>query len=344
MTPEGKSKAEPVRVVITGAAGQIAYQLSFLVARGLLLGPYQPISLRLLDLPSATRPLTGLAMELRDALSPCLHSVLHTSDPALAFADADIALLVGAAPRGPGMARRDLLARNAPIFAAHGAALAAYAKPDVHVLVVGNPANTNALVVAAALAAAGRTAARVTCLSRLDANRTSAALAAKYGANAKEVRGALVWGNHSGLQVPDVRFATVRGRPAAVGGDAEGWAKGELAKGVRGRGAEVIALRGKSSAGSAAAAICDHVRDWLLGTEDGEMIAMGIVTTGAEYGIEKGLVFSMPVVCRGGEYKVVKDLPMDGYMKEELRKNEKELKDEREEVAKALKWKSSNPF
>jgi malate dehydrogenase len=320
-------------VLVTGAAGQIAYSLIFLLSRGALLGPSRLIQLHLLDVPAAQARLDALVMELEDTASPLLAGVVATTDTARAFAEVDVAILVGSRPRAPGMTRADLLSANAAIFKEAGAALEAHAKRSVKVLVVGNPANTNALICARAAPSLPRTA--FSCLSRLDHNRATALLARRIGANPGDVRNVIVWGNHSATQVADARFAMREGWPrvsdsASVGalvGDAA-WLHGEFVETVQQRGTAVMEKRGLSSAASAASAIVDHMRDWMFGTS-GYWTSMGVWTDGKAYGLSEGLFFSMPCVCSDGEYHVVDYLSLDEWTREKIRTSEQELIEER---------------
>jgi len=300
-----------------------------------MFGPGRRVALRLLDVPAAAEKLEALAMELEDTAAPLVASVLATADARAAFAGADVALLVGARPRGPGMERADLLAANAAIFRAQGAALDAVAKRSVKVLVVGNPANTNALLVARA--APGLPRGAVTSLSRLDQNRATAMLARRLGANPGDVKNVVVWGNHSSTQFPDARYAMREGHPraqdsasvaAALGAEGAAWLAGPFVDAVQARGAAVIAKRGLSSAASAASAIVDHVRDWVGGSR-GHMVSMGVLTDGAAYGVPAGLVFSMPCVCADGAYEVVADLALDAAARARIDASVAELLEER---------------
>ena len=328
------SPEPPLVVAVSGAAGQVAYALVFLIARGDMFGRARRVALRLLDVAPMAAKLEALVMELEDTAAPLLASVLATADYAAAFDGADAALLVGARPRGPGMARADLLAANAEIFRGQGAALDAHAKRSVKVLVVGNPANTNALV--AARAAPGLPRAAFTSLSRLDHNRATAMLARRIGANPGDVKNVIVWGNHSAAQYADARFAMREGHPrasdsssvaAAVGDRA--WLRGEFVDAVQARGGAVMEKRGLSSAASAASAIVDHMRDWCAGSA-GHWVSMGVHTDGAAYGVAPGVFFSMPCICDGaGGYAVVADLALDDEAKRRLAAAEAELLAER---------------
>jgi malate dehydrogenase len=297
--------APPATVLVTGAAGQVAYALVFFIAKGLMLGPARRVRLILLDLPSMQEKLAGLIMELEDLASPLLAGATATSSLEEAFAGVDVALLVGARPRGPGMERRDLLAANVAIFRAQGEALERFASRSVKVLVVGNPANTNAAVVARAAPSLPRGA--ITSLSRLDHNRAVAALARRAECNPGDVNGVVVWGNHSSTQFADARFATREGHPRPSDTTAvrallaePAWLGAPFVAAVQARGGEVLAKRGATSAASAASAIVDHMRDWLCGTR-GNWVSMGVPTDGAAYGVKEGLFFSMPCIwCAPG--------------------------------------------
>ena len=318
---------KPVRVAITGAAGQIGYQLTFRIAAGDMLGPGQPVILQLLELPVAQAALGGVVMELNDCAFPLVQGVVATDNAEVAFKDADYAILVGARPRGPGMERKDLLLENAKIFSAQGKALNKVARKSVKVLVVGNPANTNALITAAN--APRIPAKNITSMMRLDLNRAKSQLAAKTGAHVNDVKRLVIWGNHSSTQYPDVHQATVKGKPAVKLVD-ENWVKSEFIPTVQQRGAAVIKARGASSAASAAAAAIDHMHDWVLGTK-GQWVSMGVPSDGS-YGIKKGIVYGFPVVCAKGEYKIVKSIKPGPFSTERMRATEKELREERDGV------------
>ncbi len=284
------SAAAPVRVAITGAAGQIGYQLAFRIASGQLLGPDQPVILQLLEIPPAMDALGGVAMELEDCAFGTLHDIVLSDDPNIGFRDTDFALLVGARPRGPGMERKDLLLANAQIFSVQGKALNDAASRNVKVLVVGNPANTNALI--ARENAPDLDPRNFTAMTRLDHNRAMAQLAAKAGNHVSEVSGVIIWGNHSATQFPDLAHATVAGRPALECVPRQ-WYESEFIPNVQQRGAAIIKARGASSAASAASAAIDHVRDWAQGSGQ-TMLSMGVASDGS-YGIPEGVVFSYPV-------------------------------------------------
>jgi malate dehydrogenase len=319
---------KPVTVAITGAAGQIGYALAFRVASGQMLGTDQPLNLHLLEITPALQALEGVAMELNDCAFPTLNTVRATDDAKTAFRDCQYALLVGARPRGPGMERKDLLLANAQIFSAQGKALDAVAERDVRVLVVGNPANTNALI--AQRNAPGLEARNFTAMTRLDHNRALSQLAQKTGTHTTRVKRMIIWGNHSSTQYPDISHATVDGKPAKSLVD-EKWISETFIPVVQQRGAAIIKARGSSSAASAASAAIDHVRDWAQDTPDGEWVSMGIPADGS-YGIEEGIVYSYPVTCRNGEYQIVLGLSIDAFSRSRMEATEKELREERDGV------------
>lgn len=323
---------KPVTVAITGAAGQIGYALAFRVASGQMLGADQPIRLHLLEITPALPTLQGVVMELNDCAFPTLHSVVATDDAKLAFRNCNVAMLVGARPRGPGMERKDLLLANAQIFSAQGKALDAVADRGVRVLVVGNPANTNALI--AQRNAPGLEAGKFTAMTRLDHNRALYQLAEKTGSHVTRIRRMIIWGNHSSTQYPDLNHATVDGRRARELVD-EKWVTDTFIPVVQQRGAAVIKARGSSSAASAASAALDHVRDWVSGTADGDWVSMAVPSDGS-YGIKPGLIFSYPVTCRDGAYQIVQGLEIDAFSRGRLDATEKELREEREGVKELL--------
>ena len=326
-----KSKT-PVRVAITGAAGQIGYQLAFRIASGQLFGPDQPIILQLLEITPALGALNGVAMELDDCAFDSLHSIVVTDKAEVAFRDINYGLLVGARPRGPGMERKDLLLANAQIFSAQGRALDAVADRRVKILVVGNPANTNALI--ARENAKGLDPRNFTAMTRLDHNRAKAQLAAKVGAHVSEVRRAVIWGNHSATQFPDLAHATVAGTPA-LPRVSQSWYRDEFIPTVQQRGAAIIKARGASSAASAASAAIDHIRDWALGTPDDDWVSMGVAADGS-YGIGEGVVYSYPVRCVGGDYQIVQGLSIDDFGQSKMAATETELREERAGVQELL--------
>lgn len=321
-------------VAVTGAAGQIAYSLLFRLASGAMLGPNQPVALQLLEIPEALGALSGVVMELEDCAFPLLTRVTTTADPEEAFGDADVALLVGARPRSKGMERRDLLEANGGIFAVQGKALAASAKRDVRVLVVGNPANTNCLVAAlnAGAAVSSLPPDSFAAMTRLDHNRAAATVASRAGAPVGEVTNITIWGNHSATQYPDIFHAKVAGQPAldAVGG--LDWVEKELIPTVQQRGAAVIEARGASSAASAACAAIDSVRDWALGTRQDDWTSMAVWSEGA-YGTPSGIYSSFPVKAGAWRYEVVEGLGVDEFSRERIERSTAELLEERDAVA-----------
>jgi malate dehydrogenase len=319
---------KPVTVTITGAAGNIGYALAFRVASGQMLGADQPINLNLLEIPQANAAVQGVVMELNDCAFPTLNRVTATSDAPIAFKDCNFAMLVGARPRGPGMERKDLLLENAKIFSAQGKALDAVASRDVRVLVVGNPANTNALI--AQRNAPSLPRGRFTAMTRLDHNRGLAQLTAKSGAPLADVKKIIIWGNHSATQYPDLHHATVAGKPALSVVEAS-WFKEAYIPTVQQRGAAVINARGTSSAASAASAALDHIHDWMLGTPSGDWVSMAVASDGS-YGIPEGVVYSYPVTCKNGEYSVVQGLNIDDFSREKMQATHRELLEEREGV------------
>ncbi|HLT91334.1 MAG TPA: malate dehydrogenase [Woeseiaceae bacterium] len=322
----------PVRVTITGAAGQIGYQLAFRIASGQMLGEDQPVALQLLEIPAALPALDGVVMELADCAFPTLAGVVATDDPARAFKDSDYALLVGARPRGPGMERKDLLEANAKIFSVQGRAINEHASRGIRVLVVGNPANTNALITQAN--APDIDPAQITAMTRLDHNRAIAQLAAKTGYHVSEIRRMIIWGNHSATQYPDLDHATVAGRPARELVDQD-WIERDFIPTVQQRGAAIIKARGASSAASAASAAIDHVRDWVRGTPDDDWVSMAVPADGS-YGIAEGVIYSFPVRCRDGRYEIVRDLEISEFSRERMRATEGELREERAAIADLL--------
>ena len=322
----------PVRVAITGAAGQIGYQLAFRIASGQMLGKDQPVVLQLLEITPALDALKGVVMELDDCAFPTLAGIVATDDPNVAFKDADYALLVGARPRGPGMERKDLLEANAAIFSVQGKALNDHASRGVKVLVVGNPANTNALITQAN--APDLDPRNFTAMTRLDHNRAKAQLAGKTGAHVNDIKRMTIWGNHSATQYPDVNHSTVNGKSAAELVEQD-WLSGEFIPVVQQRGAAIIKARGASSAASAASAAIDHVRDWALGTPDGDWVSMAVPADGS-YGIEPGIVYSYPVRCKGGDYEVVQGLDINDFSRGRMDETEKELREERAAIEELL--------
>ena len=322
----------PLRVTITGAAGQIGYQLAFRIASGQMLGADQPVILQLLEIPPALPALQGVVMELDDCAFPTLAGVVATDDPSTAFKDSDYALLVGARPRGPGMERKDLLEANAQIFSLQGKAINDHASHDIRVLVVGNPANTNALI--ASSNAPDIDASNFTAMTRLDHNRAAAQLAQKTGKHANDVQRMTIWGNHSATQYPDVNHATVDGAAATDLIDQD-WLVDEFIPVVQQRGAAIIAARGASSAASAASAAIDHMRDWALGTSGDNWVSMAIPADGS-YGIEPGIIYSYPVRCGGGKYEIVQGLSVSDFSRERMDATETELREERAAIESLL--------
>ena len=320
----------PVTVTITGAAGQLGYALVFRVASGAMLGPDQPMILKLLEIPPAMGALNGVIMEIDDCAFPLVQGIVPTDDPNVAFEGADYALLVGSRPRGPGMERSELMEANAAIFSVQGKALNDGASRDVKVLVVGNPANTNCLI--AQRNAPDLDARNFTSMMRLDHNRALAQLAAKTGAAVADIEGLAVWGNHSPTMYPDLHHTTVAGRPALDLVDMD-WLDTDFIPTVQTRGAAIIDARGASSAASAANAAIDHVRDWM--SETGGILSMGVQSDGS-YGIAEGLFFSFPIRCAGGDWQIVQGLSVNDYSRAKLDVTEGELKEERELVASLL--------
>lgn len=319
----------PVRVAVTGAAGQIGYALLFRIASGDMLGKDQPVILQLLEITPALDALKGVVMELEDCAFPLLKDIVISDDANVAFKDADYGLLVGARPRGPGMERKDLLEANAAIFSAQGKALNDNASRDVKVLVVGNPANTNALITAKN--APDLDPGNITAMMRLDHNRAIAQLAGKTGKDSTEVKNMIVWGNHSATQYPDISKATVAGQPAADQVDRD-WYENDFIPTVQQRGAAIIKARGASSAASAAGAAIDHMRTWALGTDEGDYASMGIYSKGNPYGVDEDIMYSFPVVCKDGKYEIVAGLEIDAFSKEKMAATEQELCEERDAI------------
>lgn len=321
---------DPVRVTITGAAGQIGYALLFRVASGAMLGNDQPVILQLLEITPALDAVKGVVMELDDCAFPLLQEVIYTDDANVAFKDTDYALLVGSRPRGPGMERKDLLEANAAIFSAQGKALNDNASRDIKVLVVGNPANTNALI--AQRNAPDLHARNFTAMTRLDHNRAMAQLAAKAGKHVSAVDGLCIWGNHSATQYPDIHRASVAGEGAMSMVDMD-WYTGDFIPTVQQRGAAIIEARGASSAASAANAAIDHMRDWALGTDT--VVSMGVYSDGS-YGVAAGLIYSFPVTCQGGDWSIVQGVEINAFSQEKMDATETELTEERDAVAHLL--------
>jgi malate dehydrogenase len=318
----------PVNVAITGAAGQIGYALAFRVASGQMLGADTPVRLHLLEVTPALAALQGVVMELADCAFPTLAACVGSDDAKIAFRDCHIALLVGARPRGPGMERKDLLLANAQIFSAQGRALDAVADRNVKVLVVGNPANTNALIARAN--AKNLNPRNFTAMTRLDHNRAVAQLAEKTGSPVSAVRRMIIWGNHSSTQYPDISHCLVKGDPAPAR-VARSWVEGSFIPGVQQRGATIIKARGASSAASAASAAIDHVRDWVQGSASGDWVSMAVPSDGS-YGIPEGVIYSYPVTCSGGDYQIVQGLAIDAFSRARMDASHSELAEERDGV------------
>ena len=318
----------PVRVVVTGAAGQIGYALLFRIAAGDMLGKDQPVILQLLEITPALPNLAGVVMELNDCAFPLLHGVVQTDDPNVAFKDADYALLVGARPRGQGMERKDLLEANAAIFSVQGKAINDHASRGIKVLVVGNPANTNALI--AQQNAPDINPGQFTAMMRLDHNRAISQLAEKTGALNTDIKRMIVWGNHSATQYPDIHHASVRGQSATAQVDSA-WYRETFIPTVQQRGAAIIKARGASSAASAAGAAIDHMRSWALGTDEGDWVTMAIPSDGS-YGIAPGVIYGYPVTCKDGQYSIVQGLSVDDFSQPRMSATEKELREERAAV------------
>jgi malate dehydrogenase len=319
---------QPLNVAITGAAGQIGYALAFRVASGAMLGPDQPVNLHLLEITPALPTLQGVVMELNDCAFPTLNKVVATDDARVAFKDCHAALLVGARPRGPGMERKDLLLANAQIFSAQGKALNDVAARDIRVLVVGNPANTNALI--AMKNAPSLKPQSFTAMTRLDHNRALSQLAEKTGSHVNDIQKMIIWGNHSATQYPDINHCFVKGQSARGHVDAD-WIEKIFIPTVQQRGAAIIKARGASSAASAGSAAIDHIRDWFRGSAQGDWVSMGIPSDGS-YGIPEGVIYSYPVVCRGGQYEIVQGLAIDEFSRKRMDATHQELLEERDGV------------
>lgn len=322
----------PVRVTITGAAGNIGYALAFRIAAGNMLGPDQPVILQLLEIPPAIPALKGVVMELNDCAFPLLAGIVATDDLNTAFKDTNFALLVGAMPRGPGMERKDLLSKNGAIFGPQGKAINDHASKDVRVLVVGNPANTNCLI--AQSAAPDIDPKQFTAMTRLDHNRALSQLAEKTGKHVNDIKKMVIWGNHSATQYPDISKCTVSGSPAAGLVD-QGWYRDTFIPKVQKRGAEIIEARGASSAASAASAAIDHMHDWALGTPGDDWVSMAIPADGS-YGIKPGIIYSFPCTCKNGQYQIVQGLTTDDFSSEKMKATEDELRQERASVESML--------
>jgi len=322
----------PVRVAVTGAAGQISYSLLFRIASGDMLGKDQPVILQLLEITPAMEALKGVIMELEDGAFPLVAGIVGTDDANVAFKDANYALLVGARPRGPGMERKDLLEANAAIFSAQGKAINDNASKDIKVLVVGNPANTNALI--AQRNAPDINPRQFTAMTRLDHNRGMAQLANKLGKTVNDITKMTIWGNHSSTQYPDLHHCEVDGK-VAIDQIEQDWYEGTYIPEVQQRGAAIIKARGASSAASAASAAVDHMRSWALGTADGDWVSMGIYSDGS-YGIQEGLIYSFPCTCKDGDWSIVQGLEVNDFSRGKMEATEKELAEERDAVSHLL--------
>jgi malate dehydrogenase len=325
----------PTRIAVTGAAGQIGYSLLFRIASGEMLGKDEPVALQLLEIPDekAQKALRGVMMELDDCAFPLLQSVVPTADAKVAFKDADIALLVGARPRGPGMERKDLLEANGKIFGPQGQALSEFASRDVKVLVVGNPANTNCLI--AMKNAPQLKPSNFSAMMRLDHNRSLSQIAQKVGKPVSNVRKMTVWGNHSATQYPDVFNAEIEGRKVWPMINDQNWLEKEFIPTIQKRGAAIIDARGLSSAASAASAAMDHIRNWVYGTPEGDWVSMGVPSEGS-YGIPEGVIYGYPTTCRDGRYQIVKGLEVSDFSKARMQATLRELQEERDSIKQLL--------
>ncbi len=323
---------QPVRVVVTGAAGQISYSLLFRIAAGEMLGLDQPVILQMLEITPALEALKGVAMELDDCAFPLLHDMVITDDPNVAYKDADYALLVGARPRGPGMERKALLEANAAIFSVQGKAINEHASRDIKVLVVGNPANTNALITQRN--APDINPRQFTAMTRLDHNRALTQLAQKTGSSINDITKMTIWGNHSSTQYPDISKALISGEAAEPKVEQD-WYRNEFIPVVQQRGAAIIKARGASSAASAANAAIFHMRDWALGSAENDWVSMGVYSDGS-YGIAEGLIYSFPCVCKNGDWEIVQGLEISDFSSEKMKATETELSEERDAVAHLL--------
>jgi malate dehydrogenase len=317
---------KPVRVTVTGAAGQISYGLLFRIAAGNMLGPDQPVILQLLEITPAMNALQGVVMELEDCAFPLLHDIIATDDPNVGFADSDFALLVGAMPRKKGMERKDLLTANSKIFSVQGKAINENASKDIRVLVVGNPANTNALITMANAPTIKH--GNITAMTRLDHNRAISQLATKTDSDSGDICKMTIWGNHSSTQYPDISNTTIGDSAASVD---QAWYRDTFIPTVQKRGAAIIEARGASSAASAANAAIDHIHDWVMGTPEGDWVSMAIPSDGS-YGVPEGLIYSFPVTCKDGEYSIVQGLDIDEFSREKMDATAQELSEERDEV------------
>jgi malate dehydrogenase len=322
---------DPVRVAVTGAAGQISYSLLFRIAAGEMLGKDQPVILQLLEIPPAMEAMSGVVMEIEDCAFPLVQGIVATDQPDEAFKDVEIALLVGSRPRGPGMERKDLIEANAAIFSVQGKSLNDNASKGVKVLVVGNPANTNCLI--AQRNAPDLDPRQFTAMTRLDHNRALTQLAQKTGKHTTDISGLTIWGNHSATQYPDINHARVDGKAAMDLVDQQ-WVEADYIPVIQQRGAAIIKARGSSSAASAANAAIEHIRDWTLGS-DGNIVSMGVYADGS-YDIEKALIYSFPCTCEGGDWKIVQDLDISEFSHQKMMATEAELREERDAVAHLL--------
>lgn len=317
-----------VRVAVTGAAGQIGSFLCNFIAQGRMFGPYTKVIMQLIELPPAEKVLKGLVMELKDGAYTCVQDIIPTTDPLVGFKDADVCVLVGAKPRGPGMERSDLLTANAKIFQAQGAAIDKVAKKTVKVCVVGNPANTNALICSHYAPSIPKQ--NFTALTRLDQSRAISQLADKTGAAVEDVRNIIIWGNHSATQYPDTFHGTIRGQPARQVVNDDAWLDGPFLSKVQKRGAEIISVMGKSSAASAAAAACDHVHDLWFGTNGENYASMAVISDGNTYGVPEGIMYSFPCrIAPGGSWEIVNGMDINAFSREKMDKTGKELLEER---------------
>lgn len=319
---------KPLKVAITGAAGNIGYAMAFRIAAGDMLGPDQPVILQLIEISPAMDALQGVVMELNDCAFPLLRGIVATDKLEEGFDGTSFAMLVGARPRGPGMERKDLIGANGKIFAPQGKAIDKMAASDVRVLVVGNPANTNALIAASQCTRLDKK--QFTAMTRLDHNRAMSQLASKTGCHSTDIKQMTIWGNHSSTQYPDLSHCTVEGKPALDLVD-RGWYTDDFIPTVQKRGAAIIAARGASSAASAASAAIDHMHTWVHGTGDKDWVSMGVPSDGS-YGIKEGVVYSFPCICKNGVYSIVPDLPVDDFSKEKMKATDKELREERSAV------------
>lgn len=334
------NKKSPMKVTITGAAGNIGYAISFMIGQGRLLGPDQPIELCLLEIPVMEKAVKGVELEILDCAFPLVEKITATTDPEVGFKNCDIALLIGARPRGPGMQRKDLLEANAKIFKIQAEQLDRLANPDCRICVVGNPANTNACIIAENTKVIKRE--NITALTRLDSNRALALVAQKLNVPVRSVRNAIIWGNHSLTQYPDLQIceALVGEKLARVRDhiQSDSWEPQEFIPRVQKRGAEIIDLRKLSSAGSAANAVCDHIRNWMNGSSEGEIVSMAVWSNGNTYGIPEGLIFSFPVTCKNGKWTIVNGLKLnDAFSQKMIQETVKELSEEKKTAMDVLK-------